>query len=435
MTSSQDHATEAILYIPGITGQSIDDAAFRIASALDACSVTAAAEFPVSAGQDEDYVSIAVELKTRIRTIQRTEPGEDPRNIIDVFEFNYVDSLIREHAESNLAIKSLRLFIQILVNTPRMISAFVGRKQKTFKEKVQFIYATIILAMLVVYFFVLVTAVYSTIDQVISSRNTPAQQAVATAPENSNISLVVKESRSPQQEGDSGMNVSQLLIILVAAIEAFYPGLKKNLSDASARYTSLLEYLSFGARGHVLEGQLIAILDHIQKKGYQNIHIIAYSFGSVLALDNICPAGRMPAERMRSISTLATVGCPYDLIRVFWPEYFTERFVGSKAIENWINVYSPIDVLGSNFRGDSAIADPEIKDAILSGNNKESLLLPRTSLAWATARPMKGLSWPEFFALVGLKAHNSYWEQKYESEYTAFSLIVSEIYKDNAILR
>ena len=98
MTSSQNRATEAILYIPGITGQSIDDAAFRIASAFNACSVTAAAEFPVSAGQDEDYVSIGVELKTRIRTIQRTEPGAEPQNIIDVFEFNYVDSLIREHA-------------------------------------------------------------------------------------------------------------------------------------------------------------------------------------------------------------------------------------------------------------------------------------------------------------------------------------------------
>ena len=54
MTTSQGQATDAILYIPGITGQSIDDAACRIASALDACSVTAAAEFPVSTGQDEE---------------------------------------------------------------------------------------------------------------------------------------------------------------------------------------------------------------------------------------------------------------------------------------------------------------------------------------------------------------------------------------------
>ena len=211
-----------------------------IASAFNACSVTAAAEFPVSAGQDEDYVSIGVELKTRIRTIQRTEPGAEPQNIIDVFEFNYVDSLIREHAESNLAVKSLRLFVQMFVNIPRMISAFVGRKQKSFKEKAQFIYATIILAMLVVYFFMLVAAVYTTIDQVISSRSSPVPQAAVSATENINVSLVAQGSRTPQQEGGSGVNVSQLLIILIAAIEAFYPGLKKSLSDASARYTSLL---------------------------------------------------------------------------------------------------------------------------------------------------------------------------------------------------
>jgi len=309
MTSSQKRVTEAILFIPGITGQSIDDAAFRIASALNACSVTAAAEFPVSAGQNEDYGPISVKLKTRIRTIQRTEPGAEPQNIIDVFEFNYVDSFIREHAESNLAVKSMRLFVQIFVNIPRMISAFVGRKQKSFKEKAQFIYATIILAMLVVYFFTLVAAVYTTIDQVILSRNTPAPQAAFSATENINV----QGSRSPQQKGGSAVNASQWLIILIAAIEAFYPSLKKSLSDASARYTSILEYISFGARSHVLKGQMTAILDHIQTKGYKNIHIIAYSFGSVLAIDNIFPAGGIPTERIKGIRTLATIGCPYDL--------------------------------------------------------------------------------------------------------------------------
>jgi len=79
--------------------------------------------------------------------------------------------------------------------------------------------------------------------------------------------------------------------------------------------------------------------------------------------------------------------------------------------------------------------EPEIKDAISSGNNQSTPLLPRTSLAWATARPMKGLSWPEFFALAGLQAHNSYWEQIHESEYTAFELIIRETYKGNKILR
>ena len=171
-----------------------------------------------------------------------------------------------------------------------------------------------------------------------------------------------------------------------------------------------------------------------RSKGYQNIHLIAYSFGSILALDSIFPAGRDPVERIRAIRTLVTVGCPYDLIRVFWPEYFTERRVASHAIESWINVYSPIDVLGSNFRNDSAVAGPEAKDAISSGGDQATPLLPRTSLAWTTARPMKGLSWPEFFALAGLEAHNSYWETKYESEYTAFSLIIPAIYKDHKIL-
>lgn len=62
MPPSQTQAPDAILYIPGIAGQSIDHAAFRISSALAACLSRATSELPVSAGQDEDFVSIGVEL-------------------------------------------------------------------------------------------------------------------------------------------------------------------------------------------------------------------------------------------------------------------------------------------------------------------------------------------------------------------------------------
>jgi hypothetical protein len=127
MTSSQNPspkptilrpASEAILFIPGIAGPQLEQTAFRIASAFNVCSQSAVAEFPVSSGLDEEYVTKGTNLKTKVATIQRAEPGKDLQNLVDVYEYNYVDALIKDHIESNLLVKSWRLFVQLLVNIP-----------------------------------------------------------------------------------------------------------------------------------------------------------------------------------------------------------------------------------------------------------------------------------------------------------------------------
>ena len=201
-------------------------------------------------------------------------------------------------------------------------------------------------------------------------------------------------------------------------------------------------YLSFGTRRSVLEGNLIELLDHMKAKGYQRIHVIAYSFGSVLALDSIFPADRTPVERIKDIDTLVTVGCPFDLIRVLWPYYYERRKeilkVGLKGngslTENWINIYSPIDVLGSNFRNDQRIEKPDRYNAVKI-KETGSKLCPSVSIPFTQGSSTAKLSTLEFLALAGLEAHNSYWEHGYESENTAFSLIIPEIYSDHPFLR
>ncbi|MGA1646610.1 MAG: hypothetical protein ACO4AV_16715, partial [bacterium] len=135
-------ASEAILFIPGIAGPPFEQTAFRIASAFDVCSQSAVAEFPISSGQDEEYETERAQRKTKFRTIQRVEPGKDLQNLVDVYEYYYEDSLIREHIESNLIVKAWRLFIQLIVNIPRMCTAFGRhRRQKSPLERAQLVYA------------------------------------------------------------------------------------------------------------------------------------------------------------------------------------------------------------------------------------------------------------------------------------------------------
>lgn len=452
MTSSQNPspeptlrrpASEAILFIPGIAGPPLEQTAFRIASAFNVCSQSAVAEFLVSSGQDEEYVTKGTQLKTKFMTIQRAEPGKDLQNLVDVYEYNYVDALIKKHIESNLLVKAWRLFVQLFVNIPRMCAAFGrNRHQKSPLERAQLVFASAVLSLLVVYLVVLAVAVYDIAGQVISSRSTQSHPTGVSSP--------LSTPTSPQAAGaygfqrqpwDSRLIYFPILIVVVAIVEVFYPGLKKGLADASVRYASAVGYLSFGSREGVLEGQFNALVDHMKAKGYQRIHVVAYSFGSVLALDSIFPADRAPLERIKEIDSLVTVGCPFDLIRVFWPEYYESRYESLKEsrkgngslTQNWVNIYAPIDLLGSNFRNDQQISLPEPEQAI-ELKDTANKLCPSVSLAWTQGRSKNRLSLIEFFALAGLEAHNSYWEHSYESENTAFSLIIPAIYPDHPFL-
>lgn len=58
MLTAQNMPSDAILHIPGLEGESLDDTAPRISSALDLNSGASAAEFPFEAGQDEDYFQL-----------------------------------------------------------------------------------------------------------------------------------------------------------------------------------------------------------------------------------------------------------------------------------------------------------------------------------------------------------------------------------------
>lgn len=417
----------------------MDDAALRIASALKACSSPAAVAFSVGAPQDESFASTGVELKARARAIHKKASGGEPQKILDIYEFNYAEMLISDHAKSSPAVKSIRLLILALLNIPRVFRAFASKAQKSFREKIQLVYATIILLMLTLYFFFLVAAVGSTINrgihQFVPPQDKGHQQSIFPPPPSS-------ENKIPAEKGDNNLlrlaystgGLSSAVVISIAALDAFFPGLKAGFLDASVRYTSLLEYISLGARGSVIEGHLDSLLDHVQAKQYRKIHVVAYSFGSVLALDSFFPAGRPPGKCIGNVQTLISIGCPFDMIRTFWPEYYERRFIVSGPMVDWINVYSPLDVLGSNFRADSMIDDPDPKQAIPFGNASEMLLLPRVSLAWTTAKAMTRIGWFGLIFLVGLRAHNSYWECRYELEYTAFSPIISELYKDSEIL-
>jgi hypothetical protein len=73
------------------------------------------------------------------------------------------------------------------------------------------------------------------------------------------------------------------------------------------------------------------------------------------------PGWKETGRAFQSVHTLVTIGCPFDFVRTFWSDYFDEsRDYTDKVPLRWLNVYSPVDVLGSNFRNDPQPGDANI---------------------------------------------------------------------------
>lgn len=92
------------------------------------------------------------------------------------------------------------------------------------------------------------------------------------------------------------------------------------------------------------------------------IHLLGYSVGSLVMFDALHPkaSSLMADAPMAEVSSLATIGCPIDLVRLFDPRYGRDR-VGRASVA-WTNIYNPADVFSSNLRdhGDAEPGDGDV---------------------------------------------------------------------------
>jgi hypothetical protein len=140
----------------------------------------------------------------------------------------------------------------------------------------------------------------------------------------------------------------------VASITVVGLGFRFNLKDTLARTSGTTacvgSYLAYGKGRHEIVGMMARLLEHLradEKVEYTRIHVVGYSFGSVVAIDCVYQDSEMSAA-FDAVTTLTTIGCPADFIRTYWRDYFVSRHGTAHGVR-WLNVYSPGDVLASNF--------------------------------------------------------------------------------------
>jgi hypothetical protein len=251
---------------------------------------------------------------------------------------------------------------------------------------------------------------------------------------------------------------SDYVIALFASIALFIPSLRTSLENMATQYISMIYYFDIGARKLVIIGKFEELLEKISetKKSpaknteaihYQKINVIAYSIGTVIALDALFPFDGKVSTRVRqNIDTLVTIACPFDFIRVYWPRYYESRINPRLDLKAWYNIYSTTDVLSSNFRNiftkeekqvfkelqqkikafqvvksDEKLAEKsKLMEEYLQAYeqiNEASIpiaigsILP-VNIPFNQKLPPQPLSTWEIIFLVGLKSHSMYWEEE-----------------------
>jgi hypothetical protein len=404
-------------------------------------------------------------------TITKTD-GKSARPLIDVFGLDYNDTLVENYAKRTLLTKIILLAVTLLDSFRRLIFRFY-KKSKGIKEKIQLAYGLLVSGLLVVYLAFLIIAVFSSVEQLrkpdtAGTQSSIPAQATPTAPQTEQNASAVRQMPQAQAAAVGGVFESvggavkkavgavwgatkyswgvikdqrklfPPIIVLVTALGFVLPPkvkIKEKISLAATNYLCLIHYLNWGERSHAIGGKLESLLEYLveREKEYKKVHIIGYSFGSIVALDNLFAPGAKPIERFNRIDTLVTIGCPFDIIRTYWPEYFTGRHALKPNTPKWINVYSPIDILSSNFANcgnDQPVVDAQHQDI---GIEVEGQIRKPENIIFSQGS-YQGLGVVDILTLAGFKAHSLYWGEEVKGEITCFHGIVKKMYQGTSIL-
>jgi hypothetical protein len=447
---------DCIVFIPGIAGgawidQSVEGLSRRLASALDlnAQDPTAAFYSKVRAVEDLDA------CKGDVGTIYRKDDqGENA--VIDIYKLDYRDTLLERYEHRNLLMKTLLLILALPGSAWRVLRAMVtGRSSKTRTEKIQLLYALGILFTLVIYVAILFSALWATISDTgrVSRDLTKVTQDIrgwvgwGDATPNTSAASAPVQSQTPSRSS-VWLTLSQMVVVFGAVLSLFLPpkfNLKDRFSKAAVDYLCLIYYLKLGEQRNSIVGKLEVLIDELSRKSeierkkssgnhYRSIQLLAYSFGSIVALDALFPAGRKPGRPLQAVQTLVTIGCPFDFVRTLWTNYFDERReYEAKQPASWINVYSPLDVLGSNFRNDPNVAEASIN--IRSEQTSANLEVPApVNVPFKEGLDLAQLSWASSLTLIGLRAHSIYWSATTGPEVNCFNQLVVKMYEGSKIL-
>jgi hypothetical protein len=429
--SMQNVYRDAVIYIPGLVDARQDQTAIevarRMAAAMNRQAASGEAAFVISEGNDEPYGS----FKTQMVTIARRD-REIVTPILDLYTLDYPDLLTGAMRRRNVFRLTMSLALTLLSNLGRVLRS-LRKPGKTIREKFQFLFVILIFLVIALYMLLLIVTVAATVIDGVAALTGIQSNLMA------NLQNLTEGNLLAAAQGfhltPKWLYYLQVLTIITGALGLFTKfDLTNTLASASSELASTLNYLTFGENATQINGQFSALLEHIHEKAnedlqYHQIHVVAFSFGSIVAIDSLFSIYPI-SDRLNRIHTLVSIGSPFDIIRTYFPDYFVNRCAKPEIPARWFNIYESADVLGSNFL-DEGKQGQSTPHGILIDSGEERI---PESIRFGKLRKLEDYSLFEQLALVGLQSHTRYWVRGSVTDVNCFDLVVRKIYQNTAVL-
>jgi len=397
---------DAIIFLPGLSTLGHRSQAHVmevLCSELDHAAKTATAHFAVEPGSDKSGEA------TMVETIWRMD-DDDRSPVADVYWLDYGAVQPAEATPARPFARVLTLGLATLAGVLIWLGACVRQRAwfrrnqcgKPGTQMMQLLICLAILLGLVAYFGAAVIALV----QLILTRYT--SEAGASAPM---------------------ITWPQVVVIVGAVLGTLTPGLRRQWFTAAEQSLKMMRYLWVAGPRNSLRGEVLALIEHASERDeIGRISIVGFSFGSLVAIDTLFPASKAPTARMERVTSLATIGCPFDLVRMLQPHYYENRFAPDGQDRPWINIYDPVDVLGSNFRDDGKEGSAS-KGVTIRGTG--AVRQPTGNIPWNSGQPLTLISG---LMLASVRAHAQYWGPNPRAE-TALGLLAAELFCGTPALR
>ncbi|HEX3550681.1 MAG TPA: hypothetical protein VHT53_09910, partial [Candidatus Elarobacter sp.] len=199
-------------------------------------------------------------------------------------------------------------------------------------------------------------------------------------------------------------------------------------------------------------GRFLEIVRSALASGYERVHVVAVSFGGIVALDALFytagakSTGALDADELERIGDLVTIAPPITFVQQLFPRHFDRIRAEFPHPERhrWINVCSPLDVLGTPIidepfdyahwfeSPDEKWWTRRLRDALRHqvrdaehnlGDPNNILFGVKRNVDFTGWYPLD-VTWYELLSLTALRAHGWYWNPGANVDFNAFDRVV-----------
>ncbi len=279
-----------------------------------------------------------------------------------------------------------------------------GNRAKSLGHKLQLAYCLLALATMVIYLVVLVWALSEAIARQVS--HSPA----------------------------TGLSLPQWIVLIGAVLGALYPNFRANLTEAAVLYQKMMQYIWTSELRNDAAGTVRGLVDRINRRsGIDRIHLVGFSFGSLVVLDTVLAQSSQVPAPLQNVHSMTTIGCPFDMVRTLRPTYAEGRSLALKKPPAWVNIYAPIDALGSDFQD----SPRRFRRRGKGGHGAAPVIAVDR---WSDCHP-RNETWNaditldpvNFLMLTSLTSHLTYWSPNIESD-SAWGIAVQRLLEDRSAL-